>query len=37
MVLEQFLNTLDTDTRIWVCEQKLEMSAEAGHLADDRV
>ena len=35
MVLEQFLNTLNTDTRIWVRERKLETSVEAGRLADD--
>ncbi len=35
VVLEQFLNTLDPETRIWVKERKPKTSDEAGRLADD--
>ncbi len=35
VVLEQFLDTLDPNTRIWVKERKPKSSEEAGRLADD--
>ncbi len=35
VVMEQFLNTLHPDTRIWVKERKPKTGAEAGQLADD--
>ena len=37
IVVEQFLNTLPSNTRIWVTERKPKTVAEAGRLADDYI
>ena len=36
-MIEQLLETLPLEVRVWVCEQKPKPSTEAGQLADDYV
>ena len=37
MVVEQLLNTMPRDLRIWLCEKQTTTGSETGKLADDSV